>query len=164
MGLIFNGKEIWEGNSSGEVLYQIPSGYDGFFVSARYGDAPDIGKYKAINGSDTINLSKSITDCDNGILVHLSQQAVSWITDNYSSSSLYTPTPPVSPLTMVIKKDSPSASMTYGFYVNGTAHASGNIKVSGNKMTFETDDTAGMGILLNGDRVIFWVITSIVSY
>lgn len=164
MGLIFNNKEIWEGNSAGEVLYQIPSGYDGFFVSARYGDAPDIGKFKAINGSDTINLSKSITDCDNGILVYLSQQAVSWITDNYSSSSLYTPVSPVSPLKMVIRKNSPSASMTYGYYSDVTSYANGNIKVSGNKMTFNTDDTAGTGVLIDGDRVAFWVITSIVSY
>lgn len=163
MGLIFNGKEIWEGNSSGEVLYQIPSGYDGFFLSTDV-NAPDIGKFKSISGSNVLTLSKSIADCDNGILVYLSNKAASMLTAGDHYKTTFVPNPPVSPQKLIIKKDSPSASMTFGWYtLDNTLTSTGKVSVSGNKMKVTTDSEAGMYTHVN-DEYIFWVITSIVSY
>lgn len=163
MGLIFNGKEIWEGNSSGEVLYQIPSGYDGFFLSTNL-DAPDIGKFKSISGSNVLTLSKSIADCDNGILVYLSNHVADWNITGSEYQTTFVPNPPVSPQKLIIKKGSPSASMTYGWYAGiNTLTSTGNVSVSGNQMKITTDSEAGMYAQIGGDHV-FWVITSIVSY
>ena len=163
MGLIFNGKEIWEGNSSGEVLYQIPTGYDGFFLSSNLG-APDINKFKAISGSNIITLSKSIADCDNGILVYLSNQVASMLIVGDHYKTTFVPNPPVSPQKLIIKKDSPSASMTFGLSNgNNTLTSTGHISVSGNQMKITTDSAAGMYTYVN-DNYDFWVITSIVSY
>lgn len=164
MGLIFNGKEIWEGNSSGEVLYQIPSGYDGFFLSTDL-NAPDIDKFKSISGSNLLTLSKSIVDCDNGILVYLSSRGASWNTSGYEFKGGFDPNPPVSPQKLIIKKDSPSASMTYGWYAgNNTLTSTGKVSVSGNKMKITTDSEAGMYAQIGEGYHVFWVITSIVSY
>ena len=166
MGLIFNGKEIWEGNSSGEVLYQIPSGYDGFFLSTNL-DVPDIGKFKSISGSNVLTLSKSIADCDNGILVYLSNQAASMLTTGGHYKYTFVPNPPVSPQKLIIKKDAPSASMTYGWYGgdegNNMLTSTGNVSVSGNKMKVTTDSESGMYEYVDNEYT-FWVITSIVSY
>ena len=163
MGRIYNNKEIWEDTSSGEVLYQIPSGYDGIFMSTNL-DAPDIGKFKAISGSNVLTLSKSIADCDNGILVYLSNQVADWDITGSEWKDTFVPNPAVSPQKMLIKKGSPSASMTYGWYAgNNTLTSTGNISVSGNQMKITTDSEAGMYAQIGGDHV-FWVITSIVSY
>lgn len=163
MGLIFNNKEIWEGNSSGEVLYQIPSGYDGFFLTAGT-DVPDIKKFKAISGSNIITLSKSIADCDNGILVYLSNQVagMSTVGDHYKAT--FVSNPPVSPQKLTIKKDSPSASMTFGWSSGSNSPTStGRVSVSGKKMEITTDYVAGMYVYVDNEYT-FWVITSIVSY
>ena len=163
MGLIYNSKEIWEGDSSGEVLYQIPSGYDGFFLSTNL-DVPDIGKFKSISGSNVLTLSKSIADCDNGILVYLSNQVASMLTTGDYYKSTYVPNPPVSPQKLIIKKDSPSASMTFGWHAGSNAPIStGRVSVSVNKMKITTDYAAGM-FMQTSDESVFWVITSIVSY
>lgn len=163
MGLIFNNKEIWEGNSSGEVLYQIPSGYDGFFLSTDL-HAPDIDKFKSISGSNVLTLSKSIADCDNGILVYLYNQVADWDITGTEWKHTFVPNPPVSPQKLIIKKGSPSASMTYGWYAgDNTLTSTGNVSVSGNQMKITTDYAAGMCAQIRGDHV-FWVITSIVSY
>ncbi|ARW21890.1 hypothetical protein [Levilactobacillus brevis] len=164
MGLIYNNKEIW--NSSGEVLYQIPTGYDGFFLTGSTG-VPDIKKFKAISGSNTILLSKSIADCDNGIVVFLSNQVATCLTAGDHYKTTYEPFPPVSPQKMLIKKGSPKASMTFGWYGGTGASSSltstGNISVSENQMKVTTDSEAGMYLYVDNEY-IFWVITSIVSY
>lgn len=161
MGLIFNNKEIWA--PSREVLYQIPSGYDGFFLSTNL-DAPDIDKFKSISGSNVLTLSKSIADCDNGILVYLSNQVADWDTTGSEWKHTFVPNPAVSPQKMLIKKGSPASSMTYGWYAGiNTLTSTGNVSVSGNQMKITTDSEAGMYAQIGGDHV-FWVITSIVSY
>lgn len=163
MGLIYNNKEIWDGNSSGEVLYQIPTGYDGFFLTAG-ADVPDIKKFKAISGSNTILLSKSIADCDNGIVVFLSNQVASCLTVGDHYKTTFVPNPAVSPQKMLIKKGSPTASMTYGWYTGDNMLTStGNVSVSGNQMKVTTDSEVGMYTYVDNEY-IFWVITSIVSY
>lgn len=163
MGLIFNNREIWEGDSG--ILYKIPSGYNGFFVSAQYGTAPDIGNYKAVSGSDTLTLLKSINDCDNGIIINLSSEVISWITDNSYPNEAFTPKGQVSPLKMIIKKSSPHASMRYGAYPDSDTTFPGNVVVSGNKIKFTTTDgIPGTGYLTHENVVIFWAIKSIVEY
>ncbi|GEB75107.1 hypothetical protein [Levilactobacillus brevis] len=164
MGLIYNNKEIWEDTSSGEVMYQIPSGYDGIFLSTNL-NAPDINKFKSISGSNIITLSKSIADCDNGILINLSSQVAEWNTSGYEWKDTFVPNPAVSPQKMLIKKGSPTASMTYGWYAgNNTLTSTGNVSVSGNQMKVTTDSEAGMFAQIGEGDHIFWVITSIVSY
>lgn len=160
MGLIFNNKEIWA--PSREVLYQIPSRYDGFFLSGNSGVA-DIRRFKSIPGSNALTLSKSIEDCDNGILVYLSNKIANKTTYGSQSESIYVPNPPVSTQKLIIKKDSPSASMTYGWTTGGGRTSTGNVSVSGNKMKVTTDGVLGMYTSLSGED-LFWGITSIVSY
>lgn len=164
MGLIFNNKEIWD--SSREVLYQIPSGYDGFFLSGNSGVA-DISRFKSIAGASTIQLMQPIDKCENGVQVNVFQRGLFQYNTADKYHGLYDPNPPFSAKSILIPKGSLTGSISFGLTSDENEAylvAHGSIKASGDILRFTTGRNNFMGQFDSDLGWTFWAITSIVSY
>lgn len=164
MGLIYNSKEIWPGISSGESMYPIENGYAGFFLSGNSGIG-DRANFKSIPNVSKIEMTGSIDDCENGIMISASQQGLFQYNDsNYGGT--FNPVPPVSPTSILISKDSPSGSITLGRNASSdnTYLLKCTIKASEKLLTFSSSGNYPMGQYDDDMGWTFWAITSIVSY
>lgn len=151
---------------TGQSLYSIPTGYNGFFLSG-YSSVADISGFKSIAGASTIQLMQPIDKCKNGVQVNVFQRGLFQYNTADKYQGLYDPNPPFSAKSILIPKGSLTGSISFGMTsdvheANLVAH--GSIKASGDILRLTTDRNNFMGQYDNDSGWIFWAITSIVSY
>lgn len=151
---------------TGQSLYSIPTGYNGFFLSGDSG-VTDISGFKSIAGASTIQLMKPIDKCKNGVQVNVFQRGLLQYNTADKYQGLYDPNPPFSAKSILIPKGSLTGSISFGMTsdVNETyLVAQGSIKASGDILQFTTGGYNFMGQFDSDQGWAFWAITSIVSY
>ena len=151
---------------TGQSLYSIPIGYNGFFLSGDSG-LTDISRFKSIAGASTIQLMQPIDKCKNGVQVNVFQRGLFQYTTADNHNGLYDPNPPLSAKSILIPKGSLTGSISFGMTsdvheTNVVVH--GSIKASGDILQFTTGGNNFMGQFDSDQGWAFWAITSIVSY
>lgn len=151
---------------TGQSLYSIPTGYNGFFLSGNSGVA-DINGFKSIAGASTIQLMQPIDKCKNGVQVNVFQRGLFQYDTADKYHGLYDPNPPFSAKSILIPKGSLTGSISFGMTsdvheANLVVH--GSIKTSGDILRFTSGSNKFMGQFHSDTGWSFWAITSIVSY
>ena len=134
MGMFLNGLNIRDSSDGEEKIYALDSQYSGFFLSGSTG-APDVGGYKSISNTYSVDLSKSISDCQTGIKIYLAKVDIRYYSKTghteYSNDSSQ-------PELLIFKHDAPNALLD----VLGTRFT---ITISENKLKLNEDQAVPMG-------------------